>query len=56
MPLNIDLLDSPALLETTIDGIIGAPDTMETLQSPDEINVAPRQTGLEEPEVEGRSE
>ncbi|XP_054579343.1 band 4.1-like protein 5 isoform X4 [Eptesicus fuscus] len=55
LPLNIDLLDSPALLETTIDDVIGAPDTVETLQSPDEINVAPRQTGLEEPEVEGRT-
>ncbi|XP_023618269.1 band 4.1-like protein 5 isoform X4 [Myotis lucifugus] len=55
LPPNIDLLDSPALLETTIDDVIGAPDTVETLQSPDEINVAPRQTGLEEPEVEGKT-
>ncbi|XP_006769741.1 PREDICTED: band 4.1-like protein 5 isoform X5 [Myotis davidii] len=55
LPSNIDLLDSPALLETTIDDVIGAPNTVETLQSPDEINVAPRQTGLEEPEVEGRT-
>ncbi|XP_005876563.1 PREDICTED: band 4.1-like protein 5 isoform X5 [Myotis brandtii] len=55
LPPNIDLLDSPALLETTIDDVIGAPDTVERLQSPDEINVAPRQTGLEEPEVEGKT-
>lgn len=55
LPLNIGLLDSPALLETTIDGVIGTPDTVETLKPPDEINIAPRQPGLEENEVEGRS-
>ncbi|XP_045058987.1 band 4.1-like protein 5 isoform X3 [Desmodus rotundus] len=55
LPLNIDLLDSPALLETTIDDVIGTPDTVKTSQSPDEINIAPRQTGLEENEVEGRT-
>ncbi|XP_035879498.1 band 4.1-like protein 5 isoform X5 [Phyllostomus discolor] len=55
LPLNIDLLDSPALLETTIDDIIGTPDTVETSQPPGEINIAPRQTGLEENEVEGRT-
>lgn len=55
MPLNIDLLDSPDLLETTIDGVIGAPDTVETSQALDEINIATRQNGLEEPEVEGGS-
>ncbi|KAM7104801.1 band 4.1-like protein 5 [Molossus nigricans] len=52
LPLSIDLLDSPALLETTIVDEIRAPETVETLHSPDEINTAPRQTGLEEPEVE----
>ncbi|XP_015983056.2 band 4.1-like protein 5 isoform X1 [Rousettus aegyptiacus] len=52
LPLNIDLLDSPDLLETTIDGVIGAPDTVETSQALDEINIATRQNGLEEPEVE----
>ncbi|XP_036905773.1 band 4.1-like protein 5 isoform X7 [Sturnira hondurensis] len=55
LPLNIDLLDSPALLETTIDDVIGTSDTVETSQSPDEINIAPRQTGLKENEVEGRA-
>ncbi|XP_066089270.1 band 4.1-like protein 5 isoform X3 [Saccopteryx bilineata] len=55
LPLNIDLLDSPALLETTIDDATGAPDTVETWQSPDEINTTTRQTGLEEPEVEDRT-
>ncbi|XP_036110273.1 band 4.1-like protein 5 isoform X8 [Molossus molossus] len=52
LPPSIDLLDSPALLETTIVDEIRAPDTVETLHSPGEINTAPRQTGLEEPEVE----
>lgn len=52
MALNIDLLDSPDLLETTIDDVIGAPDPMETSQAPDDINIAAGQTGLEEPEVE----
>ncbi|XP_016065284.1 PREDICTED: band 4.1-like protein 5 [Miniopterus natalensis] len=55
LPLNIGLLDSPTLLETTTDDVIGAPDTVETSKSPGEINIAPRQTGLEEPEVEGRT-
>ncbi|KAM5325265.1 band 4.1-like protein 5 isoform 1-T1 [Glossophaga mutica] len=55
LPLNIDLLDSPASLETTIDDVIGIPDTVETSKSPDEINIAPRQTGLEENEVEGKT-
>ncbi|XP_046513873.1 band 4.1-like protein 5 isoform X1 [Equus quagga] len=52
LALNIDLLDSPDLLETTIDDVIGAPDPMETSQAPDDINIAAGQTGLEEPEVE----
>ncbi|XP_045681819.1 band 4.1-like protein 5 isoform X3 [Phyllostomus hastatus] len=55
LPLNIDLLDSPALLETMIDDVIGIPDTVETSKPPGEINIAPRQTGLEENEVEGRT-
>ncbi|XP_070363591.1 band 4.1-like protein 5 isoform X3 [Equus asinus] len=52
LALNIDLLDSPDLLETTIDDVIGAPDPMETSQVPDDINIAAGQTGLEEPELE----
>uniref|UniRef100_A0A8I3PTU9 Band 4.1-like protein 5 n=2 Tax=Canis lupus familiaris TaxID=9615 RepID=A0A8I3PTU9_CANLF len=47
LPLNIDLLDSPDLLETTIDDVIGAPDTLEIAQAPDEVNIITRQTGLE---------
>ncbi|XP_006736434.1 band 4.1-like protein 5 isoform X1 [Leptonychotes weddellii] len=47
LPLNIDLLDSPDLLETTIDDVIGAPDTLEIPQAPDEVNIVTRQTGLE---------
>nr|XP_031307120.1 band 4.1-like protein 5 isoform X4 [Camelus dromedarius] len=52
LPLKIDLLDSPDLLETTIDDVIGTLDTMDTSQAPDEINKATMQTGSEEPEVE----
>uniref|UniRef100_A0A2K6FKJ2 Band 4.1-like protein 5 n=1 Tax=Propithecus coquereli TaxID=379532 RepID=A0A2K6FKJ2_PROCO len=52
LPLNIDLLDSPDLLETTIGDVIGASDTVEASHAPDEINVGTRQTGVEEPEVE----
>nr|XP_020144119.1 band 4.1-like protein 5 isoform X3 [Microcebus murinus] len=52
LPLNIDLLDSPDLLERTIGDVIGASDTLEASQALDEINVATRQTGVEEPEVE----
>ncbi|XP_059022610.1 band 4.1-like protein 5 isoform X5 [Mustela lutreola] len=47
LPLNTDLLDSPELLETTIDDIVGAPDTLEIPQAPDEVNIVTRQTGLE---------
>ncbi|XP_023411847.2 band 4.1-like protein 5 [Loxodonta africana] len=50
LPLNIDLLDSPDLPETTIDDVIGAHDTMEPSQAPAEINVTTMQTGLEERE------
>ncbi|XP_062951404.1 band 4.1-like protein 5 isoform X2 [Cynocephalus volans] len=55
LPPNIDLLDSPDLLETSIGDVIGPPDTMETYQVADEVNVATRQTGLEEPEIECRT-
>ncbi|XP_004759825.1 band 4.1-like protein 5 isoform X6 [Mustela putorius furo] len=47
LPLNTDLLDSPELLETTIDDIVGAPDTLEIPQAPEEVNIVTRQTGLE---------
>lgn len=52
MPLKIDLLDSPDLPETTIDEVVGAADTLDISQASDEISTAPRQTGLEESEVE----
>ena len=47
MPLKIDLLDSPDLLETTIDDVVGAPDTMAMSQAPGEVSTAARQAGLE---------
>ncbi|XP_058157135.1 band 4.1-like protein 5 [Dasypus novemcinctus] len=50
--LNIDLLDSPDLMETTTDAVTGAPDKMETSPVPNEINIGTLHTGLEEPEVE----
>ncbi|XP_007962892.3 band 4.1-like protein 5 isoform X1 [Chlorocebus sabaeus] len=52
IPLNIDLLNSPDLLETTTGDVIGASDTMETSQAPNDINVATRLPGLGEPEIE----
>ncbi|XP_039090810.1 band 4.1-like protein 5 isoform X1 [Hyaena hyaena] len=54
-PLNIDLLDSPDLMETTIDDLIGAPDTQQTPQVTDEVNIVTGQTGLEEPKEESRT-
>ncbi|XP_061038957.1 band 4.1-like protein 5 isoform X3 [Eubalaena glacialis] len=47
LPLKIDLLDSPDLLETTIDDVVGAPDTMAMSQAPGEVSTASRQAGLE---------
>ncbi|XP_047400318.1 band 4.1-like protein 5 isoform X3 [Sciurus carolinensis] len=52
LSLSIDLLDSPDLLETAIGDVIRSSDTMETSPALDDINIATRQTGLEEPEVE----
>uniref|UniRef100_A0A2R9BIL3 Band 4.1-like protein 5 n=1 Tax=Pan paniscus TaxID=9597 RepID=A0A2R9BIL3_PANPA len=52
IPLNIELLNSPDLLETTIGDVIGASDTMETSQALNDVNVATRLSGLGEPEVE----
>ncbi|XP_022421213.2 band 4.1-like protein 5 isoform X3 [Delphinapterus leucas] len=47
LPLKIDLLDSPDLRETTIDDVVGAPDTMAMSQAPGEVSTATRQAGLE---------
>uniref|UniRef100_A0A8C9Q990 Band 4.1-like protein 5 n=1 Tax=Spermophilus dauricus TaxID=99837 RepID=A0A8C9Q990_SPEDA len=52
LPLSIDLLDSPDLLETAIGDVTRASDTMETSLALDDINIATMQTGLEEPEAE----
>lgn len=49
------MLDSPDLMETTIDDLIGAPDTQETPQVTDEVNIVTGQTGLEEPKEESGS-
>ncbi|KAI4574902.1 hypothetical protein MJT46_004181 [Ovis ammon polii x Ovis aries] len=51
LPLRIDLLDSPDLLETTANDVAGAPDTMDTPQAPGEVSTATRQAGLEGPEA-----
>lgn len=55
LPLRIDLLDSPDLLETTANDVAGAPDTKDTPQAPGEVSTATRQAGLEGPEGERRS-
>uniref|UniRef100_A0A3Q1LUC0 Band 4.1-like protein 5 n=1 Tax=Bos taurus TaxID=9913 RepID=A0A3Q1LUC0_BOVIN len=55
LPLKLDLLDSPDLLETTINEVAGAPDTMDTSQAPGEVSTATRQAGLEGPEGECRT-
>ncbi|XP_004711937.1 band 4.1-like protein 5 isoform X1 [Echinops telfairi] len=53
LPLNVDLLASPDLLETTIDHLIGPPATaVKISQAPAEMKVAAVQTGLEELEAE----
>ncbi|CAI9156114.1 unnamed protein product [Rangifer tarandus platyrhynchus] len=52
LPLKIDLLDSPDLLETTVDELAGTADTMDTSQAPGEVSTATRQAGLEGPEGE----
>ncbi|XP_065787454.1 band 4.1-like protein 5 isoform X2 [Muntiacus reevesi] len=51
LPLKIDLLDSPDLLETTIDEVAGVADTMDTSQAPGEVSTATRQAALERPEA-----
>ncbi|XP_021488914.1 band 4.1-like protein 5 isoform X1 [Meriones unguiculatus] len=51
LPLNIDLLNSPALLETTTGGVTRTSNTSETSPAPDNINVATRSNELE-PKVE----
>ncbi|XP_043344007.1 band 4.1-like protein 5 isoform X4 [Cervus canadensis] len=55
LPLKTDLLDSPDLLETTIDEVAGAADTMDTSPAPGEVSTATRQAGLEGPEGERRT-
>ncbi|KAM5279743.1 band 4.1-like protein 5 [Ctenodactylus gundi] len=52
LPLNIDLLQNPDLVETTIGGVIGASDNSETSPVLGDINIATRPPGLEESEVE----
>ncbi|KAM6178310.1 band 4.1-like protein 5 [Rhynchocyon petersi] len=52
LPLNIDLLDSADLLETTIEDVIVILDTAETSQVPAEISIATKQTGSQELEVQ----
>ncbi|ERE73816.1 band 4.1-like protein 5 [Cricetulus griseus] len=52
LPLNVDLLNSPDLLETTIGDVTRTSDTWETSPAPDDINVITRSNELEEPKVE----
>ncbi|XP_060033965.1 band 4.1-like protein 5 isoform X2 [Erinaceus europaeus] len=52
LSVNIDLLTSPDLLETTVGETNGTPATMEASQAPVEINLTMGQTGLEESEVQ----
>lgn len=52
MPLNVELLNSPDLLETTIGDVTRTSSTWETSPAPDDINVATRSNELEEPKVE----
>nr|XP_058910901.1 band 4.1-like protein 5 isoform X2 [Kogia breviceps] len=47
LPLKIDLLDHPDLLETAVDDVVGAPDTVAMSQAPGEGSTAARQAGLE---------
>eukprot|EP00070_Physeter_catodon_P050491 XP_028357385.1 band 4.1-like protein 5 isoform X4 [Physeter catodon] len=47
LPLKIDLLDRPDLLETAVDDVVGAPDTVAMSQAPGEVSTAARQAGLE---------
>ncbi|CAO2636568.1 Band 4.1-like protein 5 [Lemmus lemmus] len=51
-PLNVELLNSPDLLETTIGDLTRTSNTWETSPAPDDINVATRSNELEEPKVE----
>ncbi|XP_059136213.1 band 4.1-like protein 5 [Peromyscus eremicus] len=52
LPLSVDLLNSPDLLETTTGDVTRTSDTWETSAAPDDINVATRPNELEEPKVE----
>ncbi|CAH7192825.1 Epb41l5 [Phodopus roborovskii] len=52
LPLNVDLLSSPDLLETTVGDVTRTSDTWEPSAAPDGINVVTRSNALEEPRVE----
>ncbi|XP_005070352.1 band 4.1-like protein 5 isoform X1 [Mesocricetus auratus] len=52
LPLNVDMLNSPDLLATTIGDVTSTSDTWETSPAPDDINVVTRSNELEEPKVE----
>ncbi|KAK7811960.1 hypothetical protein U0070_007013, partial [Myodes glareolus] len=52
MPLNVELVNSPDLLETTTGDVTRTSSTWETSPAPDDINVATRSNELEEPKVE----
>lgn len=48
MPLSVDLLNSPDLLETTIGDVTRTSETSAPFPAPDTINVATRSNELEE--------
>ncbi|KAL1775299.1 band 5 isoform X1 [Sigmodon hispidus] len=52
LPLSVDLLTSPDLLEMTIGDVTRTSDTWEPSPAPDDINVATRSNESEEPKVE----
>lgn len=54
LPLRIDLLDSPDLLETTANGSSWGTWHHGHPQAPGEVSTATRQAGLEGPEGERR--
>ncbi|XP_041504333.1 band 4.1-like protein 5 isoform X2 [Microtus oregoni] len=54
LPLNVELLNSPDLLETTIGDVTRTSNTRTSL-APDDINVATRSNELEEPKVESET-
>ncbi|KAH0500468.1 Band 4.1-like protein 5 [Microtus ochrogaster] len=54
LPLNVELLNSPDLLETTIGDVTRTSNTRTSL-APDDINVVTRSNELEEPKVESET-